>query len=487
VLTAFLQPRKVVILNHSTNELKFFCLQVLESLLRSERYNSLDAGSKQQIKSSVWEWLLQNLASPLPFYISQKLYLLIVLLFQHHFPREWPQFFDNLFGLLPPDILDSANFSPALDMFLEICITIDQETICTYIQRDVKDTERNAAIKDAMRESAVPTLIGTWQKLLISRHRTDSITSQKCLKLLSLYVSWVDINLVVTTEFMTVLYECFTNTDLCISACECASEIVLKGMPKLDKLNLLQMMNIYQVLAGLHHSQDEDFDEAVAKLINNIGLELCFCYTDGKCDIEKQRSLQALEQIYPFLIDFLSNEYDDTTAALSPFLSSYLLILKKVKRSNIASISTDKLLSLLRVLIQKSKYDVTETYHFGPKAGEDEALFIELRKSIKIHLEAVATIDEETYTNFISTLVCQSFDNIRQGSANMHWSNAELPLYLLYIFTEAKTTVNKAFVENNQKPFSKNAPPLYVAADGQYTHLGLMLSKMMESGIIIVT
>ena len=80
------------------------------------------------------------------------------------------------------------------------------------------------------------------------------------------------------------------------------------------------------------------------------------------------------------MIRFLANEYDDTSCALFPFLGSYLQVLKKLKKINPESINKDNLAALLRTLIFKMKYDEDEEYKCGPDAGEDEALFIDLRK-----------------------------------------------------------------------------------------------------------
>jgi exportin-T len=188
----------------------------------------------------------------------------------------------------------------------------------------------------------------------------------------------VDINLVITPDFMSVLYSSIRNPDLGIVCCECIGEIVLKGMPKPDKLNLLQLLDINQIFSDLHHSQDEFFDESVAKLINNVGLELCICFQESKDDLDKQRSLQFLESIFPVLLEYLANEYDDTTTVLLPFLAAYLLIIKRMKRNNQEILSTENLLALTTVLIQRLKFDETETYNFGPDASEDEAMFLVL-------------------------------------------------------------------------------------------------------------
>lgn len=340
------------------------------------------------IKSSVWKWLLNHISSnALPFYLSQKLFLVLILVFRHHFLSDWQTFFEDIFSLVPSNTQSSAS----IEMFLQIGFTIHQEVVDPMIPRSANDTERNTLIKDLMRERAIPQLINTFQSLFKAFYANDTQISKKCLQLVGyflnimqrLYVSWVDINLVLIPEFMAGLYASLMQQNLSITACECISEIVLKGMPKSDKLNLLQLMNVAQLLKNLHHSQCEMFDEAVAKLVNNIGLELCFCYQESKTEIDKERSLQFLGAIFPYLLDYLSNEYDDTITALLPFLAAFLLLLKRFKRETgnkeCPLLSNDNLLGLISVLVKKLKYDEEESYNFGPDASEDEALFLVCR------------------------------------------------------------------------------------------------------------
>lgn len=111
-----------------------------------------------------------------------------------------------------------------------------------------------------------------------------------------------------------------------------------------------------------------------------------------------------------------------------------------------------------------------------------------MRKSLKIHLESISAIDEDLFSGYISSLVCNTFQNYQDGKP-LTWSEIELPLYLLYIFTESKTS-KSGNESNNLKTHIKStrirklnlALPLYLTEQNNLTHLGLMLSKMIESG-----
>jgi exportin-T len=180
------------------------------------------------------------------------------------------------------------------------------------------------------------------------------------------------------------------------------------------------------------------------------------------------RAIEMLNHLFPLLLKYLANEYDDTTMALFPFLGNYLLLLKRVRRANAQGISNENLRSLLEVLALKMKYDEEEEYKIGTDAGEDEALFLEVRKSLRIHLESICAIDEGLFTSCICELVCRTFDSIHGNFGNVKWSDAELAIYMLHGFVEAKVT---------------NGPPVFVLDNGSLSPLGVMLSKLMESNI----
>ena len=169
-------------------------------------------------------------------------------------------------------------------------------------------------------------------------------------------------------------------------------------------------------------------------------------------------------------------------AILSPYLSAYLLILKRLKRVAIEKDLSQDLLQLLQVIVLKMKYDPDEPFRMGAEAGEEEALFLELRKSLKVHMESIAVIDTDLFSNCIHGLVCSAFEGVlaqQRGGKAVLWVDAELPLYLLYIYTEATTCVS----QSNATKVLVRGSSMYHLNDGTLTPLGLMLSKMMESGV----
>lgn len=292
------------------DQVRFFLLQILEQTLRSN-YHQLPVSDQQLIKQSLWNWI-NDINQP-PFILT-KLYLLLVLLFKTTYPSHYPMFFNDLMAIAESNT----------NAFLHICIMIDEEVVCLLIQRSQDEINHNLKIKDWMRETCLESLTKLWHSIFLNSKSIE--TSKNCLKVFGLYVSWVDIAYVVNEPFISNLYQCLNIKELRNQACDCLGNIILKGMKHNDKMALIRMLNIIPLIQQLN-LDDIQFEENMAKLVNNVGLELCHIFDES--EEERNSALQLLGELFPSLISFLGNEYDDTSSALFPFLSHYLLILKK--------------------------------------------------------------------------------------------------------------------------------------------------------------
>ncbi|KAL2916594.1 pre-tRNA nuclear export protein [Polyrhizophydium stewartii] len=452
-------------------ELRFFCLQVIEDVLRG-RHDSLAPAERMLLRQTVWGLLPVFVLDPAcPSFIRNKLFVDIVLLFKHQYPAEWPTFFDQLFETL-------AAASGQRDMvlaFLRICLTIDEEVVSQYFSRGQDEATRNNAIKDWMREGPIGQLVKTWLTLLRSSFQTDGDVATLCLKLFGAYVSWVDINLIIQPDFVEPLLGFLAVDQLQIAACECLAEIVGKGMKVGDKLQLLRLLQLPHIITTLDDS-DEDFEEPVAKLINIIGLELCSCWQDATSAYEREQALAGLAALFPMMLKYLVKECDDTVSALLPSIHAHLQIMRRLKQTAESQLQLrENLAQLLQALIQKMKYLDGHSFKLGAEAGEEEALFAELRKSLKSLMESIASIDAELFVSCISSTVLANLDLLIQGAAAgkplqsvLKWPDVEVTLFMLHIFIEAKIF---------------KTSPVYVLDGGVLSPLGQMLSKMFESDV----
>ncbi|KAI9101118.1 armadillo-type protein [Phlyctochytrium arcticum] len=445
----------------SSDQLRFFCLQILEDLIR-RRYATLSQSDRTALRQTLWSWMMNEMGPTDPFFIRNKFIQVLVLLFAAQYPSEWPSFFDDLLSALSSSS-SSPRSSLFLDSFLRISAAIHEEVASLLIQRDTKETARNTFIKDTMRENAIPRLVSVWGEILMKGYQSDADVANMCLTIFAHYVTWIDINLVVNENFISGLYQFLSMEPLRMAACECLTEIVGKGMKPSDKLSLIQALNVTSLLNSLESDQEE-FAEQVAKLINVLGVELCKCWEAPET---RDTSANLLQQVFPHLVKYLGNEYDDTSTLLFPYLQAYTDVIKQCMKSGGSAARSqynEPLVALLRTIFLKMKYDEEEDHDFGPQAGELDALFHDMRKNMKKHVIAIAQIDEGLFTEIIASAVIATFDKFSNNRQSVTWSEAELALHLVHLFGEC-------------------ARMTYVTDSGALAPLGEMLTKMLTSNI----
>ncbi|KAJ3174228.1 pre-tRNA nuclear export protein [Geranomyces variabilis] len=454
----------------STDIARFFCLQTLEDLLR-RRYATLGSNQRIFLRQTLWSYLTQQMNPAEKVFIRNKFVQAVVLLFANQYPSEWPSFFDDLLSLIRGQA-SAERQALMVDSFLRISHAIDDEVANQMIARDPKETARNTLIKDAMRETANVQLTETWREVLMSSYQSSAETADACLRLFARYVSWIDINLVVSESFIAALYQFLGQESLRSAACDCLTEIVGKGMLPLDKLNLVQALNVTSVLEGLD-SEDLDFSEQVGRLINVFGLELCQIWDATAANPEaRDASFALLQQVFPFLVKYLGSETDEASTNLFPFLQAYTTVLKsyiRIKGEDSIHQFKDNILALLRTIILKMKYDEDANHAFGDAAGPTDAEFIEMRKNLKKHFDAVGAIDKSLFVSFITSVVSDTFDKYSSEPSSVSWSDAELALHLVYICGE-----------------SIQGPGQFSTGEGAslaLAPLGQMISKMITSNV----
>ncbi|KAI8365229.1 armadillo-type protein [Radiomyces spectabilis] len=455
-------------------EARFFALQVLENTLQN-RYDTLEASAVEYIRQTMMEYLRREFvdntstASEETF-IRNKAAQSLTLLFAHVYPSTWPNFFKDMIALAQTPA-GTPSYEKAADFFLRLCISIDEEIARLDIPRDREEVVRNTNIKDTMRMGDIQLLAAFWFELLQEYRSVNPSIAQLALKNIGAYIAWMDISLVVNDQVMSALYELLGNPSLRISACECLAEVISKGMQPLDKLSMIQMLNLTDTLGRLDLS-DPEFVEYVARLTNTLGIELCKIYTDNAVQSEaKAATWSLIEQLSPYLLKFLADEYDDTTTAVFAFVNDILSIFKKQKRAMQPFTQTQHELlgSLLNVVIMKMKYDEETEWGAEEEEPEEEALFIELRKNLRIFAEHIATINSELYIGYVRSVIMDTFAKYKNGSSDLNWRDVELSLYILFTYAEALPKIATQFVVSNDP--------------STLTPLGELVSDMVASNI----
>ncbi|KAK2502545.1 hypothetical protein MC885_003035 [Smutsia gigantea] len=217
-------------------------------------------------------------------------------------------------------------------------------------------------------------------------------------------------------------------------ACDCLFEIVNKGMDPVDKMKLVE--SLCQVLqsAGffsIDQEEDVDFLARFSKLVNGMGQSLIVSWTKliKNGDIKNaQEALQAIETKVALMLQLLIHEDDDISSNIIGFCYDYLHILKQLavlsdqQKANVEAI--------MLAVMKKLTYD--EEYNFENE-GEDEAMFVEYRKQLKLLLDRLAQVSPE----LLLASVRRVFSSTLQNWQTTRFMEVEVAVRLLYMLAEA--------------------------------------------------
>ncbi|CAG8496785.1 4753_t:CDS:10, partial [Cetraspora pellucida] len=450
----------------SAPEARLFALQVVDEVLKN---GSLDTSQLLHIRTTLIEFVKREYVLEGVNDLKNKFSHTLTLLFVQLYPSLWPDFFDEFLALLQINHINGSKTNVCtIDIFLRILMSIDEEVVNLSVPRKKEDAQRNTSIKDFMRRNDVQKLATVWYDILKDYCTRNQDVAEMCLKIVGLYISWIDISLIVNESFITLIYQLLGEIRLRIAACECLAEIICKGMKPLDKFELIQVLNLADVMRRLDLSDDIEFVEQVARLTNVLGVELCKIWEEVDSETKPVVYVQ-IELLLQFLLKFLADEYDDTSCAVFPFVSALQTVLKKQKNFSGALTGSQRefLDSLLKVVVLKMKYDDETDWGGTDDGAEDAAEFLEMRKNLKSFFEAIYHIDTQLFTTYIRLAVVSTLDNYAKLGNTLDWRELELALYLLHLYGEAiKGKVQ--FVEKHNNEITA------------YTPLGEMMNQMIQ-------
>lgn len=449
---------------YRTPEARFFALQVIDVALPK-----LSQDHFQYAQNSLFAYIKTSVKLQTPSdnlgasFLRNKLAQTIAFVFILSYESIWPSFFNDFLELLGNQDSPIGN-SAAVDMYVRVLQVIHEEIGDNLTIREAAVTKRNNNLKDLVREREMAKLASSWMSILQFYPSVREIM-EGTLKVIGGWISWIDISLIVNPEYLTLIFNCLQSESLRLTACDTLVEIVSKKMKPADKMELIRLLDLKNVISQISSSSDEEFDERVAKLSNFVALELVHIL-DGTTSLTSNVPLQngqveqaeeMLNDFIPTLVHFLSNEYDDTSYQVFPALSEYLSCLRKESRQEKAKVDTSQLQknasrqvinfppdsnfvspqrrsilsSLLPKIIIKMKYDEDTPWTGGEDESESE--FIEVRARLKLLQDLIASIDMDLYIDGIVSVVVSSLDPASVSS----WRDVELGLYELSAFSES--------------------------------------------------
>ncbi|XP_058047188.1 exportin-T isoform X2 [Ahaetulla prasina] len=427
---------------YSDDHIKFFCFQVLEHQIKY-KCSQLTEVQQQLIRETLITWLqaqMVNSQSEKTF-IRNKAAQVFALLFVTEYLTKWPKFFF--------DILSVVGLNPrGVDLYLRILMAVDAELVDRDVVHTSEEARRNTLLKDTMREQCIPSLVESWYQILQTYQYTNSELTCQCLEVVGAYVSWIDLSLIANERFINMLLGHMSIEVLREEACDCLFEIVNKGMDPIDKTKLVETLCQVLQSAGLFivdQEEDVDFLARFSKLINGMGQALIASWSKlvKIGDLKNaQDSLQAIEAKVALMLQLLIHEDDDISSNIIGFCYDYLHILKQLpvlseqQKANVEAI--------MLAVMKKLTYD--EEYNFENE-GEDEAMFVEYRKQLKLLLDRLAQVSPE----LLLVSVRRVFNTTLQNWQTKPFMEVEVAIRLLYMLAEALPVSHSAHFTGDTK------------------------------------
>lgn len=465
---------KVLQLDSSSINAKFFALQVI-----SERLPYLSDNEKIALKDMIFTHvnnLIMN-AKVEPVFLRNGLSKVLGLIFVYCTLNCYTTLIKDLMNLSFNNA-SGAFDQIATDYFIRTLLVIHQEIGDQMITRDNRPQEHNNALKDAIRANDMVDLANYWKKVLIyftssspnDKMLADEIVNNTVLCIGS-YVSWIEINLILDDQYMSFFYQFLSSTDNSkrrVATANTLNEILHKKMPATKKLELLNFLNLGSVLGQLNiNSNAIEFDVAMAlaKLVNQIGVETIIVLDTASPqelanDEFRNLACSKILEILPLIFEFLSNEFDDISIEVMPFIGDFLLLLKKnITNENIdlSALNSDEVLTtLLKNIIFKLKFDPDDD------GDDDDTIeqFNEIRNKLKVFIDSIVLLNETLALEVIITCINEFlFSNIDSGKAKeTDWRTIELGLYMLTYYSD----MLRNNVMNLPKTMINNSRPYFV-------------------------
>lgn len=508
-------------------QVRFFALRVLDDFLET-RSEPLDEKSFDTLRQTLLAYIqseyIYGLAESNAPFLRNKFSHTLTLLFLATYLDRWPTFLADLFALMrPAESTSQTSFNPHLSLlFFHFVIEISEEVADQVIkgarQFSSERHVRDARVRDAVRErdaarinEAVLTIVADYAERLLALRNEATSTSRETSEVLEVvdwgirtfgsYAGWVDINLTVTPTTIPLLFTLLSDPSLSVrmAAAGALRRIVSKGLKEpADKLRLVKVLSLGQVLDSLEERTraeqiargddtdegEESYREALGRLLNVLGLELIKLADDAPADEVRAEGSALLQQILPVMLRFMEDEYDDTCSTIFPMLQTVLASYKRSRKISTEPLDEQKrgfLASLQAVILKKMKWE--EGADLDDVDEDDRAAFEILRKELRSFMDSVLSIDQDLVVEAIRTHALRTLQIYASGTA-INWNEAELAIYLIFIFGEINKSSTKgrsAFSQAPQVPKERRKEIDY--AEFPLTPHGELLMALFETGI----
>ena len=427
--------------------------------------------------------------------VQNKFIQTLTFLFMAMYPMAWMSYFHDILALTSIAGSKYKDNALGIQFYLRALITVHDEIGDTLIPRSLHEQRRDNELKDLVRQRDIQMIVSSWHEILAQWKGRDDTIIELALTGIGRWVTWIDISLVLNDALLALLFDQLepqgsSDRDAKLASKRDASiatfiEILGKKMPSSDKLKLIDVLKVNDAVSQLINSRslsdlrstsdyDTDLAEHVAKLVNNTVSDIVRALDGARDgDADSQHGSAQLQTFLPYMIRFLSDEYDETSSTVIPCLTDLLTLMRKKTKSNSRFLSENAMMLplILDTVIAKIRYD--ETFEWGKEdTRTDEAEFQDLRKRLHVLQQAVAAVDETMYIQKISNVVIGTFDSYQTQDGRFDWRDIDLAMYEMFLFGEIGL--------KNGGLYSKTKP-----ASAASEQLIRMMFKLVESGKIL--
>lgn len=213
-------------------------MQVIENYLKT-RYKTVQVTQADQdiLKSFMSFWLQSQVTRKAneKNFLTKKAAQLFALVSLVDFPNRWQTFFNDLMATCQWSVGNT-------DFYLKVLMAIDSEIVDREIPRTPDEANLITFYKDSIRKHCVNELVESWYLLLKENSNKNPEITCQTLEVIGLYISWIEINLIVNSRFLEFFSYALGHVDLRETACTCLEEIIDKGMDFAAKLKLIDYL-----------------------------------------------------------------------------------------------------------------------------------------------------------------------------------------------------------------------------------------------------
>lgn len=275
----------------ATEIARIFALDVVSVAVLRRYRDGRDLASLRLVQDTLMKYIRASYGSGGSSFdnaaVQNKLAQTMTYLFLAMYGSSWTGFFDEMLQLTSSsaDVKHQHDNLPGIVFFLRTVASVHDEVADVLVSRSSEEGLRNSILKDQIRERDVSKLITSWHEILVEwKDRSDDVV-EMCLKVIGRWASWVNISLIITTDFVNFLWGLLTCSGKVKDASlDATSEIVAKKMGPGDKIELIEFMRIVEMIQALLLQDPAlkaktptfsvDLAEKIARLVNQVGLEL---------------------------------------------------------------------------------------------------------------------------------------------------------------------------------------------------------------------